>query len=168
MNSEALAAISLLAWVFSGSSKNRIGVTKASGLNKKELQEMVDDMLLNTPVSVLNKALSEHDVRIISSHNQKRQTDEYHRYRRYGRIEWSEWAIDAALALGIYVNNVELQQSKELVPLMNNLKRRAKTKAGRERYNAVVREYNLMNQGAQKLIKRYRFLHKKYNNKSFK
>jgi len=79
MSNKLLFVLPLVAYFLSERSKG-IGITKASGLTKKELQEMVDDMLLNTPVSVLNRAIKEHDVRIISSFNQKRQTDKYHRY----------------------------------------------------------------------------------------
>lgn len=168
MNPKLLFALPVVAWLLSGADGKRIGVGKASELTKKELQDMVDDMLLHTPVAILNKALAEHDVRVISSYNRTRQTDEYPRYRQFGRIEWTQWAVDAALALGIYVDNVELQAAKELIPAMDALKRRATTKAGRERYNALVREYNAMNEGTQKLIKRYRFLHKKYHDKTFK
>jgi len=70
--------------------------------------------------------------------------------------------------MGIYVDNVAFNQAKELVPALDALQKRATTSAGRERYNSLVREYNQMNAGSLKLIKRYRFLHKKHFNKIYK
>jgi hypothetical protein len=141
------------------------------GKERPTRQEMVDDMLLHTPLQILNEAIVTYQPQIISSHAKRRQIE------KYGYEGEMYWAVDADAAMKLYVDPIDTDEARDMRFALNAAKQSAsitlKMKLARnrksiQRYSDLVRRHNELIKGFGRLERRWRHLQRKHYGKTYR
>lgn len=138
-------------------------------LDKKQLQRVIDDILLHSTVNQLNQAIDSYDFMSLAMKHKTRQMDNNPgRYIGAGRLQERVWAIDVSDAIDLYLNQENLIKAKETLEKMQRVKRNKNLPGRAEKYNALAKEHNRLVKGTDKLIDRFEALHAVEKNKQYK
>lgn len=150
--------------------KSKVETKPSHELSRDQLQALLDDILLNTPVKRLNRATKSYNLMVLASPHQTRHVDENpSRYVINGQIQRMIWANDVAAAFELYVNLINFEKASEVLKKIKaKEKRKNLSTIHRQKYNDLVREHNRLNSGIEQLITRYEALHKVDKNKTYK